>query len=119
MEREVLRKLDFRLPFYFKYVDDILTAVLKTAIDSIVDKFNVHHPRLQFTVEIGGDRINFLDTTIIKNNNKLIFDWYHKAIRAYISFSGILSAKKKARFLDWLIECLCYGILLFIKKIWN
>jgi len=73
LEREVLAKLDFRLLFYFRYVDDILTAVPKTAIDSIVDKFNAHS-RLQFTLEIGGDRINFLDTTIIKNNNKLIFD---------------------------------------------
>jgi len=70
----VLGKLDFRLPFYFRYIDDILTPVPKTAIDSIVEKFNAHHPRLQFTVEIGEDRINFLDTTIIKNNNKLIFD---------------------------------------------
>jgi len=46
LEREMLGKLDFRLPFYFRYVDDILTAVPKTAIDSIVDKFNAHHPRL-------------------------------------------------------------------------
>jgi len=67
-------------------VDDILTAVPKIAIDSIVDKFNAHHPRLQFTLEIGGDRINFLDTTIIKNNNKLIFDWYHKPLGRYLSF---------------------------------
>jgi len=84
----VLGKLDFRLTFYFKYVDNILTTVPKTAIDSIVDKFNTHHPCLQFTLEIGGDRINFLDATIIKNNNKLIFDWYHKPIFSdkYLSF---------------------------------
>jgi len=61
LEREVLGKLDFRLSFYFRYVDDILTTVSKTAIDSIVEKFNAHHPRLQLTVEIEGDRINFLD----------------------------------------------------------
>jgi len=59
-------------------VDDILTAVLKTAIDNIIDKFNAHHPRLQLTVEIGRDIINFIDKTIIKNNNKLILNWYHK-----------------------------------------
>jgi len=84
----VVGKLDFRLPFYFRYVDDILTAVPKTAIDSIVDNYNAHHPRLQFTVEKGGDRINFRDTTIIKNNNKLIFDWYHKPTYSdrYLSF---------------------------------
>jgi len=45
-------------------VDDILTAIPKIAIDSIVDQFNAHHLRLQFLVKIGGDRINFLDTTI-------------------------------------------------------
>jgi len=73
LEREVLGKLDFRLSFYFRYVDDILTAAPKTAFDSIVDKFNAYHPSLQFTVEIRGDRINFLDTTIIKNNNKSLF----------------------------------------------
>jgi len=61
LEREMLRKLDFKLPFYFRYVDDILTAVPKTAINSIVEKFNAHRPRLQFSVEIGGDRINFLN----------------------------------------------------------
>jgi len=43
----MLGKLDFRLPFYFKYVDDILTAVSKIVIDSIVDQFNAHYPRLQ------------------------------------------------------------------------
>jgi len=39
-------------------------------------------------MEIREDRINFLDTTIIKNNNKLIFDWYHKSTYSdrYLSF---------------------------------
>jgi len=82
LEREMLGKLDFKLPFYFIYVHDTLTAEIAT--DSIVDKFNAHHSRLQFTREIGEDRTNFLDTNIIKNNNKLIFDWYHKPIRADI-----------------------------------
>jgi len=76
-------KLDFRLSFYFIHVDDILTAVPEIAIDSIVDNFNAHHPRLQFTREVGEDRTNFLDTTIIKDN-KLIFDRYHKPILADI-----------------------------------
>jgi len=34
--------------------------------------------RLQFTVEVGGYRLNFLDVTIIKNKNNLEFDCYHK-----------------------------------------
>jgi len=28
-------------------------------------------------LKVGGDRINFLDITIIKNRNGLEFDWYH------------------------------------------
>jgi len=71
-------------------VDDILTAVPK-----IVDKFNAHHPCLQFTLEIGGDIINFLDTTIIKKNNKLIFDWYHNPTYSgrYLSFLSLPEEK--------------------------
>jgi hypothetical protein len=38
---------------------------------------------MQFTLEIGGDKTNFLDITIIKNEDFLIFDWYHKP-----TFSG-------------------------------
>jgi len=115
LETEVLRKLGFR--FYFRYVDDILTAVPKTAVDNIVDKFNAYHPYLQFTVE--GDRINFVDTTIIKNNNKLIFDWYHKPIYLdrYLSFLSRHPVRREAQLLGWSIECLCYRILFFIKKI--
>ncbi|XP_011701227.1 PREDICTED: uncharacterized protein LOC105457947 [Wasmannia auropunctata] len=39
--------------------------------------------RLKFTLEIGGNKLNFLDVTIIKNNNKLEFDWFHEP-----TFSG-------------------------------
>ena len=56
-----------------------------------LDKFNLLHPRLQFILEVGPDRINFLDTTIIISNNKINnnkinnikFDWYQKP-----TFSG-------------------------------
>jgi len=40
--------------------------------------FNDYHPRLQFTVEIGRNQLNFLHVTIIKANNFLEFNWYHK-----------------------------------------
>jgi len=46
--------------------------------------FNSFHPRLQFIIEVSeGDRLNFLDVTLIKMKNNLIFDWYHKS-----TFSG-------------------------------
>ncbi|KYQ47753.1 hypothetical protein ALC60_13217, partial [Trachymyrmex zeteki] len=37
------------------------------------------HSRLRFTMELGGgDTLNFLDLTLIKEGNILIYDWYHK-----------------------------------------
>ncbi|KYN22422.1 hypothetical protein ALC57_05184 [Trachymyrmex cornetzi] len=49
----------------------------------ILDKFNEFYPRLQFSVEKGGDKIDFLDVSIFIHNNKFIFDWYRKP-----TFSG-------------------------------
>jgi len=34
-------------------------------------------------MEVGDDRLNFLDVTLIVNNNIIEFDWYHK-----LTFSG-------------------------------
>ncbi|KYM96621.1 hypothetical protein ALC62_12713, partial [Cyphomyrmex costatus] len=39
---------------------------------------NNYHPRLQFTLEVGNNRLNFLDVTLIKNNNFIMYDWYQK-----------------------------------------
>jgi len=36
--------------------------------------FNSFHNRLKFTIEIGGDKLNILDVTIINNNKVLEFD---------------------------------------------
>lgn len=53
-------------------------------IDLTLSTFNSFHDRLQFTSEVEVDRkINFLDVTIIVENNVLIFDWFHKS-----TFSG-------------------------------
>jgi len=78
-----LETLDLSLPFYFRYVDNIDMAILSDSITKTLNNFNSFHPKLQFTIEIGGDRLNFLDVTIIKNNNNLEFNWYQKP-----TFSG-------------------------------
>jgi len=46
-------------------------------------QFLIPYSRLQFTLKIGGNRINFLDLSIINEERKLEFDWFHKSI-----FSG-------------------------------
>jgi len=61
--------------------NDIVMAVPSDMIDFILTTFNSFHPRLQFILEIGGNSINFLDVTIINNNNysnivlNFHFDW--------------------------------------------
>jgi len=50
----------------------------------VLDTFNSFHPRLQYTMEIGGKKLNFLDVTIMmNNNNSLEFNLYRKP-----TFSG-------------------------------
>jgi len=83
LEERALETLGLPLPFYFRYVDDIVMAIPSDSINKTLNTFNNLHPRLQFTLEMGGDKINFLDVTIIKNNKKLEFNWYHKP-----TFSG-------------------------------
>lgn len=81
LEDWAIKKLDFP-PFYIRYVDEI--AALSSSLNQILDTFNSFHPRLRFTLEISdNNKLNFLDTTIILENNNLLFDWYHKPL-----FSG-------------------------------
>ena len=83
LESDVLETIDFPVAFYYRYVDDILTAVPLPYINTLLNSFNAVHPRLNFTIEVGGDKINFLDTTILIYDNKIKFDWFHKP-----TFSG-------------------------------
>jgi len=78
LETRVLKNLNVELPFYFRYVDDIMLAVPYDKSKNVLDTFNSLHPRLQFIIEIGGKNLNFLDVTIINNNNVLEFDLYKK-----------------------------------------
>jgi len=85
LELSILNDFPHKPIFYFRYVDDIALSVPHTSIDSLLDKFNSFHHRLKFTIEIedNGNHLNFLDLTIIKRNNSLIFNWFRKP-----TFSG-------------------------------
>jgi len=83
VEERALEELGTEVAFYFRYVDDIIMAVPQHLINKTVQIFNSQHHRLKFFLEIGGDKINFLDITIIKNGKTLEFDWFHKS-----TFSG-------------------------------
>lgn len=84
LEKKAIAILSFPLPFYTRYVDDIVLAVPSSMLNNVLTTFNSFHSRLQFTMKEGNDnRLNFLDVTIMVNNNLIKFDWYHKP-----TFSG-------------------------------
>jgi len=60
IEDTAINSLNISLPFYIRYVDDILLAAPSDSIKDILNTFNSFHPRLQFILEIGGDKLNFL-----------------------------------------------------------
>ena len=90
LETFCLNSVEFNVPLYFRYVDDIFSIVPRSKINEMLSVFNSYHHRLKFTYEIEKDNcINFLDTTVIRlNNGKLITNWFRKPTFSgrYISF---------------------------------
>ena len=50
-ESKCTASLSFQLPFYFRYVDDIITAVPFNKIEIIKNTFNSYNHKIQFTIE--------------------------------------------------------------------
>lgn len=92
IESRALNTINCRLPFYFRFVDDMFTAVLAERIDGILNTFNSINSRLQFTIELeNNNTISFLEVAITLEGKKLIFDWYHKPTYSgrYLNFLSI------------------------------
>jgi len=85
LESSILNNLTYKPTFYYRYVDDIVLAVPLSHLNSLLEKFNSFHRRLKFTMEMReeGDKLSFLDLTIIKKDSVLIFYWFRKP-----TFSG-------------------------------
>ena len=80
LEKDKLSNLDFEVPVYFRYVDDIFIVVPNTHVDHILQIFNTNPLNIEFTLEKEFNRaVNFLDVTITKKQNKeLSSNWYRK-----------------------------------------
>jgi hypothetical protein len=79
LEECVLKTVNVDIPFYFRYVDDILLATTKNSVPHIVNSFNSYHHRINFTTELEENRcLSFLDLKIIVTDNILLTDWFHK-----------------------------------------
>jgi len=89
LETSAIKNLPFQLPFYFRYVDDIILTAPSNSLHLLTDTFNSQHSRLQFTMEVEkNDNISFLDLNFINDDGKLIFDLFKKPTFSgrYLSF---------------------------------
>jgi len=84
LEKHCIKNLAFDIIFYYRYVDDIILCLPDENTIDILNSFNNYHHKLKFTIEKEIDnQISFLDLKLIKINNSIIIDWYHKE-----TFSG-------------------------------
>lgn len=79
LEETVIEQNNLNLPFFKRYVDDCITAVLANNEQNILQCFNNFHNKLQFTLEIeNNNSINFLDLTLIREKDKILTKLYTK-----------------------------------------
>lgn len=107
LENLIIPKLPFNIPFYKRYVDDIITAIPKNQIQQTLKIFNTYHPRLQFTIEIETKScISFLDILLIRSNNQIKIKWYRKKIASerFLNFKGINPISHKRNVITALID---------------
>jgi hypothetical protein len=80
------RLLDTQIPklphkpiFFKKYIDDNITIIPKHLINETLNILNSFHPKIQFTKENQqNSKIPFLDMTLIKENDRIITNFYRK-----------------------------------------
>jgi len=104
IETRALHDLNIDMPFYYRYVDDIAMAIPRQNSQMVLDTFNSLNPRLQFTMEIGDKQLNFLDVTIMNNNNLLEFDLYRNISGRVLSFLWQHSRSQKRGVLISMID---------------
>ena len=62
-----------------KYVDDIFAIVNKTSKSDFLNLLNKFHKNIKFTIEEEkNNKLAYLDTLVIRDNNNIRFDWYKK-----------------------------------------
>jgi len=89
MQEKSLNKINLELPFYYRYVDDIIMAAPSDKVLQILHIFNNYHDHLKFTIEYENNHcLNFLDLSLSIIDNKIYINWFHKKIFSgrYFSF---------------------------------
>lgn len=91
LEETVLNNLTIPIPFFFRYVDDCITALPNDKYNDILNNFNSFHPKLQFTLELEkNNQLCFLDLLLYHDNNYLQTEWYTKETWSsrYLSYNS-------------------------------
>jgi len=74
-----MNRINVRLTFYYRYVDDIILAASSNKINLIFKKLSTIITKLTFTLERENNRsLNFLDLLLTISNNTIYIDWFHK-----------------------------------------
>lgn len=92
-------RLSFTPPFFFQYVDDLLTAIPTGRLNEVLSIFNQYDEHLKFTAEEENEMsLPFLDTRIIRQeDNTIKLDWYQKETSSgrYIHYRSYHDIKMK------------------------
>lgn len=99
LQKTCINQLPFKVPFFKRYVDDIITCVPADQINVLLGTFNSFHSKLQFTIEReSNNSIPFLDILLIRSNNNTIkTDWYQKPTfsERFLNYNSNHSFKQK------------------------
>jgi len=87
LEEASLNKINLKLPFYYRYIDDIIMAAPSDNILQIYHIFNNYYDRLKFTIEYENNHcLNFLDLSLSVIDNKyILIDFIRKPSQRDIS----------------------------------
>ncbi|XP_055838218.1 uncharacterized protein LOC129906454 [Episyrphus balteatus] len=76
---DVIEKLVSKPKIITKYVDDLFAIVKSDCVSITVEALNSFHRKIQFTVEAEKEgRLAYLDVQAVRDNGKIIFDWFKK-----------------------------------------
>ena len=108
IEERALATYKHTLPFWFRYVDDTITALPEDEIDEFHNHINEQNNHIQFTKEIEGDgAIPFLRCLVSCDNNKVQTTIYRKPMHTdrLLGQSSYNPTSHKATVIKTLMRC--------------
>ena len=80
LERKLFANSKFNPFLWLRFLDDIFCIWTdgEENLNEFFEYLNQFHPTIKFTMEKSFKKINYLDVTVSKNNNKLSTDLYTK-----------------------------------------